>query len=415
MRERILLWLTRLWRRPGIRISAFGSAALLVALIAPLLDRSIPESWADRFSRDAVLPILNILASSMLAVTTFSLGIMVQAFRSAAGQATPRVYRLLMQDMTTLNVMSVFVGAFLFSLASIVMFRAGFYGESAAVIVFAMTLVCILMIVVAILRWIAHLSQLGSLHHTLTLVEHAAKQPLTHLAELPNLGARAARDAPRAPDTAKALRSPKSGYVQFISLAELNEQLEKQNATLWVYTPPGSWVLKDTPLAYVQGDCDLSPLLDNFTLGDERTVEQDARFGLVILSEVASRALSPGVNDPGTAIDVIHRIERILWSFGQGMTAKDRDSETRFDRVILGTVSAEDLLHDGFSSLMADGGDRFDVMAQMLKSANRLSQSDWPELASAAKTTLETALGIIDRRIDDPDTVEALHRKAKET
>ncbi|MEN8659954.1 DUF2254 domain-containing protein [Marivita sp.] len=415
MRERLWLWLSRLWRRPGIRISAFGGAALLVALIAPLLDQTLPSSLAERFSRDAVLPILNILASSMLAVTTFSLGIMVQAFRSAAGQATPRVYRLLMQDMTTLNVMSVFVGAFLFSLASIVMFRAGFYGDSAAVIVFAMTMVCILLIVVAILRWIAHLSQLGSLHHTLTLVERSATQPLERLAKTPNLGARPASDAPRAPDDAKALRSPESGYVQFISLAELNEQLKKQGATLWVYTPPGSWVLKGTPLAYVEGECDLSALLENFTLGDERTVEQDARFGLVILSEVASRALSPGVNDPGTAIDVIHRIERILWSMGQGMSDPKRDTKPQFERVIIGTVSATNLLHDGFASLMQDGGDRFDVMAQMLKAANRLSKSDWPDLANAAKETRTATLGIIDRRIDDPDAVKALHQKAKET
>jgi uncharacterized membrane protein len=415
MRERLWLWLSRLWRRPGIRISAFGGAALLVALIAPLLDQTLPSSLAERFSRDAVLPILNILASSMLAVTTFSLGIMVQAFRSAAGQATPRVYRLLMQDMTTLNVMSVFVGAFLFSLASIVMFRAGFYGDSAAVIVFAMTMVCILLIVVAILRWIAHLSQLGSLHHTLTLVERSATQPLERLAKTPNLGARPASDAPRAPDDAKALRSPESGYVQFISLAELNEQLKKQGATLWVYTPPGSWVLKGTPLAYVEGECDLSALLENFTLGDERTVEQDARFGLVILSEVASRALSPGVNDPGTAIDVIHRIERILWSMGQGMSDPKRDTKPQFEQVIIGTVSATNLLHDGFASLMQDGGDRFDVMAQMLKAANRLSKSDWPDLANAAKETRTATLGIIDRRIDDPDAVKALHQKAKET
>ena len=415
MRERIWLWLTRLWRRPGIRISAFGSAALLVALFAPLFDQFLPDSLAERFSRDAVLPILNILASSMLAVTTFSLGIMVQAFRSAAGQATPRVYRLLMQDMTTLNVMSVFVGAFLFSLASIVMFRAGFYGDSAAVIVFGLTMVCILMIVVAILRWIAHLSQLGSLHHTLTLVEHSATQPLERLAKTPNLGARAASDAPRAPDSSKALLSPRSGYVQFISLAELNEQLGKQDATLWVYRPPGSWVLKDTPLAYVDGECDLDALLENFTLGDERTVEQDARFGLVILSEVASRALSPGVNDPGTAIDVIHRIERILWSLGKGMSDPERDTKPKFDRVIIGTVSATDLLQDGFASLMQDGGDRFDVMAQMLKAANRLSKSDWSDLAKAAEETRAATLGIIDRRIDDPDAVKTLHQKAKET
>ncbi|WP_439121883.1 DUF2254 domain-containing protein [Marivita sp.] len=415
MRERIWLWFKRLWRRPGFRISAFGSVALLVALIAPLLDRSIPDALVDRFSREAVLPILNILASSMLAVTTFSLGIMVQAFRSAAGQATPRVYRLLMQDMTTLNVMSVFVGAFLFSLASIVMFRAGFYGDSAAVIVFAMTMVCIVLIVIAILRWIAHLSQLGSLHHTLTMVEKAAKPPLDRLAKTPNLGARAASDAPRAPKDSTPILSPKSGFVQFISLAELNEQLDSKDATLWVYTPPGSWVLKDTPVAYLDGDCDPDTLIDNFTLGDERTVEQDARFGLVILSEVASRALSPGVNDPGTAIDVIHRIERILWDLGQGMSVEDRNTETQYDRVIVGTVSASDLMHDGFASLMQDGGGRFDVMAQMLKAANRLSKSDWSDLAKAAEETRDTTLGLIERRIEDPDAVKALHQKAKET
>ena len=415
MRERILLWLARLWRRPGFRISAFGSAALLVSLIAPLVDRSLPEWLVDRFSRDAVLPILNILASSMLAVTTFSLGIMVQAFRSAAGQATPRVYRLLMQDMTTLNVMSVFVGAFLFSLASIVMFRAGFYGESAAVIVFGLTMICILMIVIAILRWIAHLSQLGSLHHTLNLVEQAAIQPLERLARKSNLGARPAENSPKAPKGATPILAPRSGYVQFLSLKELNEQLKETDATLWVYAPPGSWVLKDTPLAYVEGECDPDKLIENFTMGDERTVEQDARFGLVILSEVASRALSPGVNDPGTAIDVIHRIERILWTLGQGMASKDRDTKVQFERIIIGSVTAEDLLNDGFSSLMQDGGNRFDVMAQMLKAANRLSKSDWSDLAKAAEKTRDTALGIIDRKIDDPDAVKSLHERAKRT
>lgn len=127
------------------------------------------------------------------------------------------------------------------------------------------------------------------------------------------------------------------------------------------------------------------------------------------------RALSPGVNDPGTAIDVIHRIERILWSMGQGMSDPKRDTKPQFERVIIGTVSATNLLHDGFASLMQDGGDRFDVMAQMLKAANRLSKSDWPDLANAAKETRTATLGIIDRRIDDPDAVKALHQKAKET
>lgn len=412
MREKLWLLLRRLWRRPGFRISAFGSAALLVAVIAPFLDSSLPHDLTERFSRDAVLPILNILASSMLAVTTFSLGIMVQAFRSAAGQATPRAYRILMQDMTTLNVLSVFVGAFLYALGTIVMFRAGFYGPSAAVLVFAFTMVCIFLIIVAILRWIAHLSQLGSLDHTLELVEKAATRPLRQLSETPNLGARPSHGAPRIADRAVPLRAPRSGYVQFISLSEMNERLEKTESTLWITAPPGSWILEGTPLGFVEGACEPDELIDNFTLGFERTVEQDARFGMIILSEVASRALSPGVNDPGTAIDVIHRIERILWKLGQGMAERDPDAEPEFKRIIIGTVTASDLLQDGLAALMQDGGNRFDVMAQVVKSTRRLGLSSWTELADAAARTRETALEIAARKIDDPDAVERLRQKA---
>ena len=121
------------------------------------------------------------------------------------------------------------------------------------------------------------------------------------------------------------------------------------------------------------------------------------------------------MNDPGTAIDVVHRIERILWDLGQRMTAEDRETDIQFDRVIIGTVSADDLLQDGLAVLMHDGGNRFDVMAQVIKATSRLSTSNWTELADAAKRSRDTALGIIDRRIDNPDAVETLRNKAKQT
>merc|ERR1711969_401193 len=55
-----------------------------------------------------------------------------------------------------------------------------------------------------------------------------------------------------------------------------------------------------------------SPVAEAFTFGPVRTFDQDARFGLTVLSEIASRALSPGLNDPGTAIEVTGRVERLL-------------------------------------------------------------------------------------------------------
>ena len=416
MRGRLLLLLKRMWRRPGVRITLFGGAALLAALLAPFVDRTVPEAWQNRFSRDAVLPILNILASSMLAVSTFSLGVMVQAFRAAASQTTPRVYRIIMQDMTTQNVLSVFVGSFLFSLTSIVMFRAGFYGESAAVIVFGMTVACIVLIIVAILRWIAHLSRLGSLDHTLELVERATIAPLKQLADKPNFGARAADDAPKAPDGSKSICATTSGFVQYINFSGLQDALAESDATLWVLAPPGRWVLKNTPLAQVTGDVSEDAVLEHFTIGVSRTLEQDARFGMIIMSEVASRALSPGVNDPGSAIDIIHRAQRVLWELGLKYAANENDQdgedEIQCNRIIIGHVTASDLMNDAFSALMLDGGDRVDVMAHVLKATKKLSRSDWPDLAKAAQKTQQDALRIIERRFEDPELVKKLRRKA---
>lgn len=74
----------------------------------------IPESVSVKVGAEAVDNILNILASSMLAVTTFSLSIMVTAYGSATTNVTPRATRLVVEDVTTQNVLATFIGSFIF-------------------------------------------------------------------------------------------------------------------------------------------------------------------------------------------------------------------------------------------------------------------------------------------------------------
>lgn len=71
----------------------------------------IPESVSVKVGAEAVDNILNILASSMLAVTTFSLSIMVTAYGSATTNVTPRATRLVVEDVTTQNVLATFIGS----------------------------------------------------------------------------------------------------------------------------------------------------------------------------------------------------------------------------------------------------------------------------------------------------------------
>ncbi|HIA0041491.1 TPA: DUF2254 family protein, partial [Escherichia coli] len=111
-----------------------------------LFKSMIPESVSVKVGAEAVDNILNILASSMLAVTTFSLSIMVTAYGSATTNVTPRATRLVVEDVTTQNVLATFIGSFLFSLVGIIALNMGAYGERGRVILFIVTLVVIALI-----------------------------------------------------------------------------------------------------------------------------------------------------------------------------------------------------------------------------------------------------------------------------
>jgi uncharacterized membrane protein len=307
----VLHVLTRqMWVR-AVSVAVLGAAA---AFVGVLLAPYIPDALARRFGSDSVDQILGILASSMLAVTTFSLAIAVQVYAAAANSATPRASRLLQEDRTTQNVLATFVGAFLFSLVGIIALNAGFYGERGRVVLFAVSVIVIALVVIALLRWISHLMSFGRIEDTLERVERTATKALESRAREPFLGGRSWSGEPA--DGVCALSPEAIGYVQHIDVAALAECAEEVDGEIWLADLPGGFAFPEYPLLYLGGatvsDELASKLRSAFTIKNARSFDQDPRFGLVVLSEIASRALSSSVNDPGTAIDVIGRLQRVL-------------------------------------------------------------------------------------------------------
>src|SRR5690606_34769042 len=103
---------------------------------------------------------------SMLAVTTFSLTTMVTAHGAVTGNTSPRATTLVLDNEITRHALGVFIGSFLFSLVGLVVLNAGVYGERGHVVLFALTALVIVLIVVALLRWIDHLSHLVRVSET---------------------------------------------------------------------------------------------------------------------------------------------------------------------------------------------------------------------------------------------------------
>ena len=388
MLPKYLLLLLRYSRRLWVRVSLISLLSVIAAVLAPTLAPYLPDKAVEWFSRDAVMPVLTILASGMLAVTTFSLNVMVSAYRNAAGQATPRAYRYLLQDTTTQTVLATFVGAFIYSLVAIILFRAQIYDEASSVIVFATTVLVVVLIIFAILRWIDHLSNLGSMDHTLYLVEKRAGVVLRARQRAPAFGARVLTDS--APDMAgaHALKSPATGYVQYIDIPGLQSKLNEHDAQLCLRTQPGKFVQAGQPLADVAGvSSDMAQALHSFfTVAPERSFEQDSTFAVTVLSEIGSRALSPGVNDPGTAIDVIRRLQRLLWDFG-GLEDEEKriKANNACDRVHARPVAARDLVIDAFAPLARDGAGMIEVTLQLAAALAELAQHPDQDLASACR------------------------------
>ncbi|AGN83077.1 Predicted membrane protein (DUF2254) [Pseudomonas putida] len=164
----------RVTKRLWFRATLFSLLGVATALIAVVLKDFIPASLPARIGADAVDKILGIIASSMLAVTIFSLSTMVAAYGAASTGVTPRATTLVMEDTTTHNALATFIGSFLFSLVGLIALSTGVYGDQGRVLLFAVTIAVVILIVYTLLRWIDHLSRLGRVGETIDRVERAA-------------------------------------------------------------------------------------------------------------------------------------------------------------------------------------------------------------------------------------------------
>ncbi|SAI71595.1 Predicted membrane protein (DUF2254) [Bordetella ansorpii] len=391
--------LTRVMRRLWVRATLIGILGVATAVLAAVVQRYVPWEIPGTIRADAVDSILAIIASSMLTVTTFSLSVMVSAYGSATSNVTPRATRLLMEDRVTQNVLSTFIGSFLFSIVGIVVLKTGAYGDRGRAILFVVTIGIIVLIVVSLLRWIDHLTRLGRVGETTSRVEQAAKRAIEQRLQEPYLGGVPLWDPGReVPASATPVYAQAIGYIQHIDMEALARCGQTLDADVFVPLNPGAFVYPDSVLAWVgphaAGD-DPQPahdgLLAAFAIGDERDFDQDPRFGLAVMSEIGSRAMSAAVNDTGTAIDVIGRAARLLGAWAQG-GRKIADADVTYPRVHVAPLLTADLFEDAFLPLARDGAGLIEVQLRLRKSLFALARMGDADFRAAALHQAEVAL-----------------------
>jgi uncharacterized membrane protein len=381
--------LVRFLRRLWVRATLYCIVAIVIALAAIWADPYMPSELPRQVGAKAVDSILTIIASSMLAVTTFSLTTLVSATTAAASNATPRATSLLLEDTTSQRALSTFLGSFLFSLVGLIALNTELYGEGGRFILFIATLGVVALIVVTLLQWIDHLAGLGRVAETIARVERVATRAYEAHRKLPHLGGQPFRDIP---EGAIEIHHKRLGYLQHLDVQVLQGIAEDAGADIYVQRRPGSHCDPSAPIASVvlrnSGETYKPELSDQiraaFTLGNRRSFDQDPRFGLIALSEIGSRALSPGINDPGTAIDVLATLVRVMAPIERADTPDVRD-EVKYEHVFVPSLSEDDLVDAAFMPISRDGAGQIEVAIRLQKALAVIAATAQPDLREAAR------------------------------
>ena len=400
----------RLWVKPLV-MSLVSIAAALVARTADSTDlvKVVPE-----VSADSVDTLLSIMAASMLTIAIFAVGAMVAAYSSASNTASPRSFSLVISDDISQRALSTFIGAFIFSIVGLVASKNGFFDIAGRFILFLFTLTMFGIVVVMFVRWVDRIARLGRLGNTILKVEEATAAAMKHYRD-----SQAAKCLP--PGSVKGEGYPlfldSVGYLQRIDISRLQSCAENMDGQIRVEVLPGAFVTPDRPLAYSSADPsseegpDEKEIAEAFLVGESRMYDNDPRYGLVVLSQIADRALSPAVNDPGTAIDIIGILVR-LFTMWATPPEEEAEEEVKFDRVEIPELSVQDMFDDAFIAIARDGSGSMEVAIRIQKSLSSLASLGNDSMREAAKHHARRALAHAEKRLDIPEDLETVRQLA---
>jgi len=379
---------TKLWPLP----TAAVVIALLLGAGLPALDaavgRELPPivgQWLFGGDAGAARTLLAAIASSLITVTALTFSLTVVTLQLASSQFSPRLLRSFTSDQVVQRTLALFLATFTFALTVLRSVRSAEGVQSEFVPTFAVTMAFLLAVasVVALVLFLAHLTELIRVEAMVRNVHQEASSTMESL-----LGERHPTDGDQRP----TLRPPVSavrllvrgdGFVNRVDQQRLLRIAVDEDAMVRLDVHPGSFVVRGTPLgtAWPLAPGTLSTevadrIADQVAgcvrLGFERTKSQDVGLGLRQLADVASKALSPGINDPTTAVHTLGHISSFLCDL------TDRD---------LGPVVLHD--EDGRARVELDRPDLASYVDLGLSQPRRYGAGDPQLLAQIAQVLLD--------------------------
>jgi uncharacterized membrane protein len=363
-----MTWLQRYRARQFVRNSmwVFPVISMAAALaVVRLLDRvGRVMGWEADLHPDTARTVLATMAASLFTFVVFVSSALLIAVQLASAQLTPRVIGLVVGDPVTKWSLSLFVFAFTFSLGALVRVAA----SVPLLTTHAVAYVCLLCLAV-FLYLIDHVCRLLRPSGALRCVARLGREVIEQVYPRQLSGTGATLPAAAGGEVVRTVPSPRDGVVQAFDIEGLVALARRAACVIELVPQVGDSVAVGDPLFRALGggaDLPANALCLSVAVGQERTLEQDPAFAFRILVDIASKGLSPGINDPTTAVLAIDQIHHLLSNVGGRRLDDERVCDTSgVVRLLYRTPEWEDFVHLAVTEIRHFGGGSIQVARRM--------------------------------------------------
>lgn len=364
-----------LWFLPAL----FTAAAIVLAFLLVRAEGVLPEAfreqrlaWLFAGGPEGARGVLAAIAGSLITVTGVVFSVTIVALQLASSQYTPRVLRTFMADRANQLVLAVFIGTFVYAIFVMRTIYAGDGGVGPFVPSLAVT-TAVLLSVISIGFLIFYIHHVAVSLQVETIMANVTADTLRVIEQqYPREG----EDEPphQAIGTEHVVWSKGSGYITALDEDRLLHIARRSGCLVRVDIPVGEFVYPGTRLATICGDPPGDEALDKaagaFATGASRTPHQDVGLGIVELVDIGVKALSPGINDPTTAMGAIDRLGELLLELGRRGRRTKRSEDGAV--LLLKLPTYADVLHLGIDQIMHYAADSAAVLEHMVRMLGRI-------------------------------------------
>ncbi|MEO8796623.1 MAG: DUF2254 domain-containing protein [Polyangiaceae bacterium] len=398
---------TGFWFVPLVMFALASALALVVLHIDAVADPGIKSAlgWAYTGGPEGARSLLSTIAGSMITAASVTFSLASVALSLASQQYGSRVLRNFMRDRITQILLGTFISTFVYCVLVVrtirgTEFSGGFVPAISVTVALALALASLVLLVF----FIHHVSASIQASHILGVIGDSTREAILKL--YPSQSGRPRPESEPAvalPGENVTVLAGESGYVQTIDVEGLIELARKRSFIVELVVGPGDHLVPGMPIAKLRGTTDAEPELVKairyaVLLGRERTPTQDIRYQFQQLSDVVVRALSPGINDPFTALNGIDELAAGLAQ----MTTSDAIPSRRYGPdgalcVVAPAPSVSDVLDETVGHIAIYGaGDRFVVAG--LRRVLAIVEDRLPSGSGREEATIRRLRSDIDER-----------------